>query len=346
MPGMRTWKEGIRFALLIALIAMTTSPLMAQSKNPQPFETWLETVRQEARTKGISETVISTALADVKPVRRVIERDRNQSEFRLTLDRYMRRVVTPINIKRGRNKAAEHASLLDRIEKKYGVQRRFILAIWGIETRFGLVKANLPVIPAVATLAFDRRRSKYFRAQIFAVLEMLDKGYIELENLKGSWAGAMGQPQFMPTSYLAYAVDFDGDGRRDIWKDTGDVLGSIANYLAKHGWNNSLTWGRAVQVPASTRNTLGKPSRRAAPGCRAHTTDMAPLPDWQARGVRRVDGTALPSRQIDGALAFPDGQKGPAFLVYRNYRSIMAYNCAHLYAITVGVLSDKIGQGK
>ena len=176
------------------------------------FDVWLDEVRTEARQKGIREDVIKSALSDVTPVQRILKRDRNQAEFKLTLDTYMNRVITTNNVTRGRNMAKKHHELLKRISARYGVQSRFVLAIWGIETRFGLVKASMPVIPAVATLAFDRRRSKYFRQQLFSVLWMLHRGHIDLPNLKGSWAGAMGQPQFMPSSYRHYAVDFDGDG--------------------------------------------------------------------------------------------------------------------------------------
>jgi membrane-bound lytic murein transglycosylase B len=176
-----------------------------------------------------------------------------------------------------------------------------------------------------------------------ATLKMLNRGYIEQENLLGSWAGAMGQPQFMPSSYMAYAQDFDGDGRRDIWKNTGDVLASIANYLAVHGWRSDTTWGRAVQIPEGLTERLGKFTKRASRGCRARTSESKRLSEWQAEGVRRIDGSDLPTRNLSAVLVIPDGPGGKeAFLVYRNYASIMSYNCAHLYSVTVGTLSDKI----
>jgi len=309
------------------------------------FEAWLEGVRKEALERGIKPEIVREALSDVKPVRRIIERDRNQAEFKLTLDVYLKRVVTPQNVERGRAMARRHAALLKAVAAKYGVQPRIVLAIWGIETRFGAVKADVPLIPAIATLAFDRRRSRYFRAQLFSALEMLDRGYIELENLKGSWAGAMGQPQFMPSSYVAYAQDFDGDGRRDIWNSTGDVLASIANYLARHGWRDDLTWGRQVRLPKGLAERIGPLSQRAAKGCRATTSEARKLAEWQALGVRRANGDDLPTRDLDAVLVLPHGADGPAFLVYRNYAAIMGYNCAHLYALTVGTLSDRIGDG-
>ena len=334
----RTLKMAAVAALMLGL-----SPPQVLAQNGD-FGTWLEGVRVEARQLGISEKIIQNALKDVRPVERIIKRDRSQAEFKLTLATYLNRVVNQRTIDRGRDMARQHRDLLARVSKKYGVQGRVILAIWGIETRFGAVKANVPLIPSIATLAFDKRRSKYFRSQLMAILKMLDQGYIEQESLLGSWAGAMGQPQFMPSSYLAYAQDFDGDGRRDIWKNTGDVLASIANYLAVHGWKPDMTWGRAVQVPEGLTGRLGEFTRRAARGCRARTSEPKRLSQWQAAGIRRIDGGDLPTRDLSAVLVIPDGPAGKeAFLVYRNYAAIMGYNCAHLYAVTVGILSDKIG---
>jgi membrane-bound lytic murein transglycosylase B len=346
MMGLQAYIAQCRTLIMAAvsiLVLVSSAPqVFAQGRD---FATWLDGVRAEARQLGISETVIQNALKDVQPVQRIIERDRNQAEDKLTLSVYLNRVVSRRTIERGRKMARVHRDLLARVSEKYGVQGRFILAIWGIETRFGAVTANVPLIPSIATLAFDRRRSKYFRSQLIAVLKMLDRGYIEQENLLGSWAGAMGQPQFMPSSYLAYAQDFDGDGRRDIWQNTGDVLASIANYLAVHGWNKHLTWGRAVQVPEGLRAELGEFTRRAARGCRARTSEPRRLPEWHAAGVRRIDGGDLPARNLSAVLVIPDGPAGKeAFLVYRNYAAILGYNCAHLYAVTVGILSDKIGK--
>ena len=334
---------GILMRLLVLVIASCLFEQTAYSQTKPDFSEWLENVRVEAAKRGIKQSVIDSALKDVKPIKRVLNRDRNQSEFKLTLKRYLNRVVTPTNIKRGQNMAQRHKATLEAVSQKYGVPPKVILAIWGIETRFGLVKANVPLIPSVATLAYDRRRSKYFRAQLFAVLQMLDRGYIDQKSLFGSWAGAMGQPQFMPSSYLAYAQDFDGDGKRDIWKSVPDVLASIANYLAKHGWRSDLTWGREVALPASFAESLQPFKRRAARGCRARTSEPRSLPAWQSAGIRRVSGRDLPTRNIPAVLVLPDGKEGRAFLTYKNYASIMSYNCAHLYALTVGVLSDRIG---
>ena len=326
-------------ALLIA------SPVMGQGdlNTSGDFKTWLQSIREEALQSGIRPEVVAQALSDVRLNRRVIKRDRSQAEFKLNLSTYLGRVVTPLNIKAGAAKARKHRALLDAVAAKYRVQPRFILAIWGIETRYGAVKADVPLISSLATLAFDARRSNFFKRQLFASLQMVNRGYIDVKSLFGSWAGAMGQPQFMPSSYLAYARDFDGDGRRDIWKNKGDVFASIANYLAKHGWNDSQTWGRKVEIPSGLVESFGNPTRRAAPGCRARTYPRKALSEWQELGVRRLSGRDLPSRALRAALVLPDGPNGTdAYLVYRNYSAIMAYNCAHLYAVTVGTLGDHI----
>lgn len=307
------------------------------------FKTWLDDVRIEARNAGINAQVIETALADVEPVARILERDRKQAEFTITLDKYRARVITPENVRVGLAKRQKHAELLDAVAKRYGVQPRFILAIWGLETRFGAVEATMPVIPAVATLAFDRRRSAYFREQLMSALKMLDRGYIDLASLKGSWAGAMGQPQFMPSSYMAYAQDFDGDGRRDIWTNEGDVFASIANYLAKHGWRDDQTWGRKVSAPDGVKMRAAEEFGNRS-GCVADRkmSRERGLHDWAELGVRKADGQPLPSRNLPARMVLPDGPKGDAYLVYGNYDSVLRYNCAHLYAVTVGELADAL----
>ena len=340
-----------RYLILILAGILSFGGAQAQDKPPaltpevrEEFQRWLGYIREEARGKGINEDVIRDALSDVQPVARILERDRKQAEFTITLDRYRSRVVTKGNIRVGRGKGERFQALLQRVADRYGVQPRFILAIWGIETRFGAVEATMPVIPAVATLAFDRRRSAYFKEQLMATLKMLHRGYIDLPNLKGSWAGAMGQPQFMPSSYLAYAQDFDGDGRRDIWRNEGDVFASIANYLAKHGWSDDQTWGRRVLAPAAARQNAIRNYDRKARGCRAmkKMSRAKGLSEWSRLGVKKADGSPLPSRNLSAQMVLPDGKDGAAYLVYKNYRSILRYNCAHLYAVTVGELADAL----
>ena len=327
--------------------AVTAAAEPIASFNRAEFDAFLNEVRGEALQKGIKPDVVNTALTGVQPIMRIIERDRNQAEFKLSFATYRDRVITQANVQRGQKLRDDHQALLRQVAQRYGVQPRFILAIWGIETRYGAVKADVPLVHSLATLAFDRRRSTYFRNELFAALTMLDRGYIDFPTMKGSWAGAMGQPQFMPTSYLSYAEDFDGDGKRDIWNNTGDVFASIANYLAKHGWNTNQTWGREVRISAELQRKLGDYAREGRSGCRAidqMTKDLS-LEDWSRLGVRRADGGELPKAQQTGALVQPDGAGGQTFLVYGNYRSVLRYNCAHHYALTVSLLADRLGDG-
>ncbi len=308
------------------------------------FDKFLTDLRQEALGKGIKQAVVTQALSNVEPVARVLERDRNQAEFKIDFATYRDRVITTVNVERGRKLRDQHRELLGQVAQRYGVQPRFILAIWGIETRYGAVKADVPLFNSLATLAFDQRRAAFFRNELFAALQMLDRGYIDYPSMKGSWAGAMGQPQFMPSSYLAYSEDFDGDGKRDIWGNQADVFASIANYLAKHSWSSAQTWGRDVKLPPGLQGRLGEFAREGRSGCRAidqMTRDM-PLAEWAKLGVRRGDGGELPKVNLSGALVQPDGANGPSFLVYANYRSVLRYNCAHHYALTVSMLADRI----
>ena len=224
------------------------------------------------------------------------------------------------------------------IEEEYGVQRRFILAIWGMESSFGRVTGGVPVFQALATLAWDPRRAALFRSEIFNALSIVANGDTSVAAMTGSWAGAMGQSQFLPSSYLRLAVDADGDGRRDIWNSTADSLGSIANYLRSYGWEREFTWGREVQAPTGLGDTIGGRANGGCPGIR-RMTERRPLAEWQRLGVRRTSGTDLPSVDVDGSLVEIDGQ---VFLVYDNYDALMRYNCVHRYALTVAQFAEQL----
>ncbi len=331
-------------ACAVALVCAAVMPARADAD--PAFAAWLDGVRKDALAEGISAKTLDAALTGIEPIHRVVQRDRHQAEFTLTLDTYMSRVVTDDHVARGREMMKTHRALLERVARKYGVQPRFILAIWGIETNFGKVTTTIPVIPAVATLAYDGRRAAYFRAQLMAALKMVDRGLVDLDSMTGSWAGAMGQIQFMPDSYLNFAVDFDGDGKRDIWHSLPDVFASIANYLVENGgWHDDQTWGRPVKVPDRLDDRIAALRDSDAKGCSAmrQMTVEKPLPTWDRLGVRQPDGSALPARPLPTSIVQLDS--GAGFAVYPNYRSLLAYNCAHLYAITVGVLSDRIGSG-
>jgi membrane-bound lytic murein transglycosylase B len=234
----------------------------------RPFDAWLSALIAEARERGFSDALIDQALKDLQPRPIVIERDRGQAELTLTFERYFQTRVTPQVIQRGRRLAEEHRALLSRIEQAYGVPPSILLAIWGLESRYGQNTGITPVFQALATLAWEPRRSDFFRGQLFNALMMVSRGYIDVSTMTGSWAGAMGQPQFMPSSYLQYAVDFDEDGRRDIWRSTPDTLASIANYLSGR-WTSGQIWGREVLITPSVRTHIEETVARRGEGCSA-----------------------------------------------------------------------------
>jgi peptidoglycan lytic transglycosylase B len=300
------------------------------------FASWLDGVRTEARERGLKPATIA-ALDAVTPIPRVVELDRKQPEFTLTFAEYLKRVVPRRRIDKGRALLARHRALLTRIAAKYRVQPRFIVALWGIETDFGRLTGGFSVIQALATLAYDGRRSAYFRKELFNALTIVDQGHIAARQMTGSWAGAMGQNQFMPSSFLRYAVDDDGDGRRNIWTSQADVFASTANYLKRVGWRDDQTWGRPVRLPPGfDAGLIGlKTTKR--------------LSQWQALGVRRADGRDLPRRDLSASVMVPGAKRAgfspslPAFVVYGNYRAILKWNRSHFFAVAVGRLADGIG---
>jgi membrane-bound lytic murein transglycosylase B len=319
----------------------------AQGAAPQGFQAWLDGVREEGLKRGISKATLDSALTGLAPIERVIKLDRRQPEFVQTFRQYVDKRVNTWRIETGRDRFAAHAPLLKEVGRRFGVQPRFIVALWGIETNFGRHTGGFSVVRALATLAFDGRRSAYFRKELFNALTIIDQGHISASNMKGSWAGAMGQSQFMPSSFLSYAVDYDGDGRRDIWGTTADVFASAANYLKKAGWRGDQTWGREVRLPEGFAARLAEFMPKSRPrGCRALRKLSAPkgLSEWQALGVRRTDGTALPTRDLKASLIVPDGPSGPAYLVYQNFRTTLRWNCSVSFAAAVGILADRIAR--
>ncbi len=312
--------------LVGAALSCLTGPAGAESG----FETFLDGVRSEARALGLREATIASALDGIRPIPRVIELDRRQPEFRLTFDQYIRRTLSEARIAKGRARLAEHRELLESVAREYRVQPRFIVALWGIESDFGRVQGGFPVIASLASLAHDGRRARYFRRELLNALRIVDQGHIEAAAMMGSWAGAMGQSQFMPSSFLDHAVDHDGDGRRDIWATLADVFASSANYLRRAGWRDDQTWGRRVLLPQRFDEALlGLDTRRG-------------LADWQRLGVRRADGSDLPQRNLRSSIV-RHGRNGPAYVVYRNYRTILKWNRSHFFATAVGRLSDLVG---
>ncbi len=308
------------------------------------FADWLQGLRAEALDKGITQATVDKALTGLEPIPRVIELDNAQPEFTQTYQDYISARLTPKRIEFGRERTAAMAKTLDAVGKAYGVQPRFIAAVWGIETNFGRVTGSYDVVPALATLAYESRRASYFRSELFNALKIVDEGHIDLAHMKGSWAGAMGQGQFMPSSFLVYARDFDGDGRKDIWDDPGDIFASIAYYLKSAGWRDDLTWGREVKLPEgfdADALAQAEPPKTCSRALKDHTKKL-PLSQWQALGVRRLDGRDLPTRDVEASLVQPGGKDGPAYLTYANFRSILRYNCSNFYALAVGLLSDAL----
>ena len=322
--------------------APPSQPAPTESATRPSFAEWLDTVRSEAVARGIRQEVVDEALASVaEPMPVVLRRDRTQAEAVLSIERYLSRQLTPTRIREGRARLAAHEAILNKVAETYGVPAPIIGGIWGMESNFGRFTGVRPTIAALATLAWDPRRASYFRSELFNALQIVNRGDIDLPELKGSWAGAMGQPQFMPSSYLQFAEDFDGDGRRDIWNTPDDVFASIANYLKGHGWTPGQSWGREVSVSKIAVSHIAGTVARRAGSCQA-TRDMTvalPVAEWEALGVRTMAGGALPKNGPEGALV---SGRTRHFLVYANYDALLQYNCAHAYALSVALLGDRL----
>jgi len=329
---------------LLALVLLLPQQIPPVSPLPaQPFDEWLNGVRAEALTKGISEATLDRALTGLEPLEIVIQRDRSQAEIVQTLDQYLKQRLARQTIVKAQQERQAHATLLKDVSEKYGVPAGILVAVWAIESNFGRFSGVRPTIATLATLAYDPRRSAMFRQELFDALKILDSGDVEPAAMRGSWAGALGQPQFMPSSFLLYAQDFDGDGKRDIWQSQPDVFASIGNYLSAHGWQKGQTWGREVKVPASLLERLPEEAPLQTSGCLARRQMTVPLPlaTWKKLGVRTVTGGALPAADIEASLVSGDRRH---FLVYPNYQAILEYNCVNAYGLSVGLLGDRAMQ--
>ncbi len=317
--------------IVSALIVMFLTT--GQAAAAADFSSWLQSLKQEALDKGISPRIVDGSLSNITPIARIIELDRKQPESTLSFARYKEKVITADRINTGRALFRKHRPELEKIAKNYGVPAQYIVALWGIETSYGNNTGGFGVIPALATLAYDGRRSSYFRGELISALQILDQGHIAPEDMKGSWAGAMGQNQFMPSSFKAYAVDGNGDGRRDIWTTLTDVFASTANYLRQSGWDDKQRWGREVSLPEKFPKNL------------AGLDNKKPLSEWNSLGITLPDSQPLPvSEDVKASIVLPDGINGPAFLVYDNYRVIMKWNKSVYFATSVGLLADRIAQ--
>jgi len=314
----------------LALAALLGGLPAAAGAATQTFAAFLDGVRTDARRQGVSQATLNRALANLSPNQRVLELDRRQPEFTQTWAQYRDARLSQQRIDAGRRAYADNRATLEAVQARFRVPARVVVAIWGLETNYGGFTGNFSVIESLATLAWDGRRSAYFRAELIAALKILDAGHVSPERMRGSWAGAMGHPQFMPTNFDRLAVDMDGDGRRNIWDSKPDALGSIANYLARSGWREDELWGREVVLPAGFNP---EDARR---------DNTRPLRDWVRAGVRRPDGTDLPMLDLQTAILLPDGAGGQAFAIYPNFNVIRRYNPSNFYALAVGMLSDRV----
>lgn len=308
----------------------TPASAVAPMAEPAPsFAQWRQTLREEALASGIEAALFDRVMADISPDPAVLKADSSQPEFTRPVWEYLDGAVSGNRIGRGRVLLAQHHLMLQRIEQQYGVDARILVAIWGLESNFGNNIGSHSVIRSLATLAFEGRRQDFWRTQLLAALQILQKGDISVERMIGSWAGAMGQTQFMPTTYNQHAVDFDGDGRRDLWNSSGDALASAAHYLQASGWQTGQPWGFEVSLPEHFDYSLADPQERRS------------LTEWAELGVRPLlpTGAAASAR---AELALPAGHRGPAFLLLDNFRSILRYNNSTSYALAIGLLSDNL----
>ena len=295
-----------------------------------PFPAWLQEVAVRAQREGISEPTIRDAFNGLTPDPRVLELDDRQPEFTRTFWQYIDNAIADTRVTEGRQRLTQHRALLDRVAGQYGVPGRYLVAFWGLETNYGGFLGDFDAIRSLATLAYNGRRAELFGAELINALYLVDAGWVRRDQLRGSWAGALGNTQFLPSTYRRFAVDYDGDGRRDLFASLPDAFGSSANYLASLGWDEDYIWGREVVLPPTF------------PWDQAELSVQRPLADWQALGVRPIEGGALPIAPIQASVLIPQGHQGPAFLVYNNFRVIMQWNRSVPYAIAVGHLADRI----
>ena len=329
---MMPFRPSRRALLAAALLAVPLGGGKAAAAEGD-FNGFLAGVRRDAFAHGIRPATIDIAFRYIQYLPHVIELDQRQPEHKMTFDEYLAKVVTQKRLDDARRHLVDNWGLLQQVRARFSVQPRFIVALWGVESDFGRTMGDYSVPAALATLAYEGRRGSMFRAELISALRILDQGNIRVDNMVGSWAGAMGQCQFMPSTFLSYAVDFDGDGRRDIWNDRADVLGSIANYISRLGWHGNEGWGREVVVPA------GVDSRFAGLDSRRSTAE------WSRLGVRPAGAAPFTGREPQASLVLPDGAGGRALLVYDNFRTIKRWNNSTYFAAAVGYIADSIDRG-
>jgi membrane-bound lytic murein transglycosylase B len=305
-------------------------PLIAQD---QTFAEWREQLRAEAFSLGISEETL-LAIDDLEaPLDRVLELDDAQPEFIQTFTRYLSLRITPLQINRGQALLRQYAVLLEEVRQSYGVQPHYLVSFWAIESNYGRATGGFSVLQALATLAFDPRRADFFRAELLTALKIIDDGHIAVDNMSGSWAGAMGQLQFLPSVFARYGIDGDNDGKIDIWNSLPDIFHSAANFLSQSGWRGDERWGREVLLPSNFDFSL------------TGTRTRKPLQEWNELGIIQMNGSPIPVANMQASVILPAGAGGPAFLTYANFRATMVYNPSTFYALTVGHLADRYTGG-
>ena len=317
----------IAFALLLFFFL---PPLIAQD---QTFAEWREQLRAEAFSLGISEETL-LAIDDLEaPLERVLELDDAQPEFIQTFTRYLSLRITPLQINRGQALLRQYAVLLEEVRQSYGVQPHYLVSFWAIESNYGRATGGFSVLQALATLAFDPRRADFFRTELLTALKIIDDGHIAVDNMSGSWAGAMGQLQFLPSVFARYGIDGDNDGKIDIWNSLPDIFHSAANFLSQSGWRGDERWGREVLLPSNFDFSL------------TGTRTRKPLQEWNDLGIIQINGLPIPVANMQASVILPAGAGGPAFLTYANFRATMVYNPSTFYALTVGHLADRYTGG-
>ena len=317
----------------MAVLVATQAVRAAPSSDERSFEACISELQALALRQAVSEPIVRDVMAALTYQPRVIELDRQQPEFRQSFSAYLLARVNTARVRRGQELHARHRQLLDELTRKYGVPGHYLVSFWGMETNFGSYLGSMPTLDSLATLACDPRRSAFFTEELITALKLLEREGFEPSAMHGSWAGAMGHTQFMPSSYMRHAVDGDGDAKVDLWGSEADALTSAASYLADLGWQRGERWGREVRLPESF------------PYAETGLAHPAPLSRWRERGVRQANGQTLPSADLQAAVLVPMGHRGPAFLVYGNFDVIMKWNRSRAYAIAVGHLADRIAGG-
>lgn len=319
-----------RFPALLLVLAAT---VVSAAVDERAFSACIADLQRQARVQGLPAELADRVLGELRLQPRVLELDRAQPEFTQSFAAYLDARVTPWKIMQGRMLYVRHRPLLDRLTKRHGVPGRYLVAFWGMETNYGSYLGSMPTLDSLATLACDERRSEFFAGELFHALRLIERDALDPASMKGSWAGAMGHMQFMPSSYAAHAVDGDGDGRIDLWASEVDAFASAANYLESLGWRRGERWGREVRLPEGF--DYG----------RTGLDHAEPLSAWRRSGVTTAQGAPLPPADLSGSILVPMGHRGPAFLVYPNFEVILAWNRSRAYALAVGHLADRIAGG-